>query len=120
MTSQAELCGGVVECNAEEDVTWLHSYVSEDNRSTFSRLRRVDPAAVGKTAARNGFASTGSPRCAYSTPTSARVRWCDAQMRTFRAGFRGCVGRRDSARGADSRPGRLWSGQRAPGDDWRS
>ena len=31
----AELCGGVVERNAEEGVTWVHSYVSDDKLATF-------------------------------------------------------------------------------------
>ena len=31
----AELCQTVVERNAEEGVTWVHSYVSADKRTTF-------------------------------------------------------------------------------------
>ncbi len=49
----AELCHGVVERNAEEGVTWVHSYVSEDKRSTFCVCDAPNPEAIRKTAARN-------------------------------------------------------------------
>lgn len=49
----AELCRSVVECNAEEGVTWLHSYVSEDKRATFCVYDAPSPEAIRKTAARN-------------------------------------------------------------------
>ncbi len=48
-----ELCRRVVERNAEAGVTWLHSYVSEDNRSTFCVYDAPTPEAIRKTAARN-------------------------------------------------------------------
>lgn len=49
----AELCGGVVERNAEEGVTWVHSYVSADKRTTFCVYDSPTPEAIRKTAARN-------------------------------------------------------------------
>jgi Protein of unknown function (DUF4242) len=49
----AELCGGIIERNAEEGVTWVHSYVSDDNRATFCVYDAPNPEAIRKTAARN-------------------------------------------------------------------
>ena len=49
----AAVCAGVVEQNAEEGVTWVHSYVSADKRMTFCVYDAPDPEAVRKTAARN-------------------------------------------------------------------
>jgi hypothetical protein len=49
----SELCQTVVEHNAEEGVTWVHSYVSADNRTTFCIYDAPTPEAIRKTAARN-------------------------------------------------------------------
>jgi Protein of unknown function (DUF4242) len=49
----ADICRTVVERNAEEGVTWLHSYVSADKRTTFCVYDAPTPEAVRKTAARN-------------------------------------------------------------------
>ncbi len=49
----AELCRGVVERNAEEGVTWVHSYVSADMRKTFCVYDAPTPEAIRKTAALN-------------------------------------------------------------------
>jgi len=49
----AAVCAGVVEQNAEEGVTWVHSYVSADKHATFCVYDAPDPEAVRKTAARN-------------------------------------------------------------------
>jgi hypothetical protein len=49
----ADLCQGVVERNAEEGVTWVHSYVSEDKRSSFCVYDGPSPEAIRKTAASN-------------------------------------------------------------------
>ena len=49
----AELCRGVVECNAEEGVTWISSFVSEDKTRTFWIYDAPTPEAIRKTAARN-------------------------------------------------------------------
>jgi hypothetical protein len=44
---------GVVERNAEDGVTWVHSYVSEDKRATFCIYDAPTPEAIRKTASRN-------------------------------------------------------------------
>jgi hypothetical protein len=49
----AEACRGVVDRNAEEGVTWVHSYVSADKRTTFCIYDGPTPEAIRKTAARN-------------------------------------------------------------------
>jgi len=45
----------VIERNADEGVTWLHSYVSEERRRTFCVFDAPSPEAIRKTAARNGL-----------------------------------------------------------------
>ena len=49
----AQLCQSVIEQNAEEGVTWVHSYVSEDKRTTFCVYDAPSPEAIRQTAARN-------------------------------------------------------------------
>ena len=49
----AEVCQGVVERNAEEGVTWVHSYVSADKRRTFCVYDAPNPEAIRKTASAN-------------------------------------------------------------------
>jgi hypothetical protein len=49
----AEVCSAVVERNAEEGVTWVHSYVSEDKRTTFCVYDAPTPEAIRKTASTN-------------------------------------------------------------------
>jgi Protein of unknown function (DUF4242) len=49
----AALCLAVVDRNAEEGVTWVHSYVSEDRRKMFCVYDAPSPEAIRKTAARN-------------------------------------------------------------------
>ncbi len=49
----AELCEGVVARNAEEGVTWLHSYVSEGDRSAFCVCDAPTREAIRRAAARN-------------------------------------------------------------------
>jgi hypothetical protein len=51
----ADTCQRVVERNADEGVTWLHSYVSEDQRTSFCVYDAPSPEAIRKTAARNGL-----------------------------------------------------------------
>jgi hypothetical protein len=48
-----ELCLSVVERNAEEVVTWVNSYVSEDKRRTFCVYDAPNPEAICNTATRN-------------------------------------------------------------------
>jgi uncharacterized protein DUF4242 len=49
----ADVCRGVVERNAAEGVTWVHSYVSEDKRTTFCVYDAPNPEAIRRTASRN-------------------------------------------------------------------
>ena len=49
----AQLCLAVVDRNADEGVTWVHSYVSDDKRKTFCVYDGPSPEAIRKTAARN-------------------------------------------------------------------
>ena len=49
----ADVCQGVVERNAEEGVTWVHSYVSDDKRTTFCVYDAPSPEAIRKTASSN-------------------------------------------------------------------
>jgi hypothetical protein len=51
--SGTQLCLAVVERNADEGVTWLHSYVRDDERKTFCVCEAPSPEAIRKTAARN-------------------------------------------------------------------
>jgi Protein of unknown function (DUF4242) len=48
-----ELCLAVVERNADEGVTWVHSYVSADRAKAFCVYDAPNPEAIRKTAARN-------------------------------------------------------------------
>src|SRR6266567_507242 len=49
----ADLCRGVIERNADEGVTWISSYVSDDKTRTFCIYDAPTPEAIRKTAARN-------------------------------------------------------------------
>lgn len=51
----AEVVAPVVRLNAEEGVTWVHSYVSEDKRVTFCIYDAPSPEAIRKTATRNSL-----------------------------------------------------------------
>lgn len=48
-------CLAFVERNADEGVTWVHSYVSEDKRKTFCVYDAPNPEAIRKTAGRNSL-----------------------------------------------------------------
>ncbi|HEY8409099.1 MAG TPA: DUF4242 domain-containing protein, partial [Gaiellaceae bacterium] len=48
-------CREIVDTNAAEGVTWVHSYVSEDRRKTFDVYDADTPEAIRRTAARNGL-----------------------------------------------------------------
>jgi hypothetical protein len=48
----AQHCLGLVDRNADEGVTWVHSYVSDDKRKTFCVYDAPSPEAIRKTAAR--------------------------------------------------------------------
>ena len=49
----ADHCRALIERNADETVTWLHSYVSDDRRTTFCVYEGPSPEAIRKAAARN-------------------------------------------------------------------
>jgi hypothetical protein len=49
----AEVCRAVVDRNADEGVTWVHSYVSDDRKRTFCVYDAPTPEAIRKTAASN-------------------------------------------------------------------
>jgi hypothetical protein len=49
----ADVCRSVIQTNSEESVTWIHSYVSDDKRTTFCVYDAPSPEAIRKTAARN-------------------------------------------------------------------
>lgn len=49
----SDLCQPVVERNAEEGVSWVHSYVSADKRTSFCVYDAPTPEAIRKTAASN-------------------------------------------------------------------
>jgi len=49
----AELCLAIGERNADEGVTWLHSYVSDDRTKSFCVYEAPTPEAIRRTAARN-------------------------------------------------------------------
>lgn len=51
----AEACRAVVERNLDAAVTWLHSYVSVDDRTTFCVYEAPSPEAIRKAAARNSL-----------------------------------------------------------------
>ena len=44
---------GIVETNTDDTVTWLHSYVSVDRRTTFCIYDGPSPEAIRRTATRN-------------------------------------------------------------------
>lgn len=49
----AQVCLGVVDRNADEGVTWIHSYVSDDRTKTFCVYDGPSPEAIRKTASKN-------------------------------------------------------------------
>jgi hypothetical protein len=49
----AQLCRNVIESNAQDGVTWLHSYVTPDRRHTFCLYEGPSPEAVRRAAARS-------------------------------------------------------------------
>jgi Protein of unknown function (DUF4242) len=49
----SDICRRIIERNADEGVTWVHSYVSEDKHTSFCVYDAPSPEAIRKTAARN-------------------------------------------------------------------
>lgn len=50
-----DLCLTVVSNNAEDNVTWVHSYVTMDNKKTFCIYDAPSPEAIRKSAKVNGL-----------------------------------------------------------------
>jgi len=53
--SGAQALGKVVATNAEQGVTWVHSYVSDDKTRTFCIYDAPTPEAIRQVAERNGL-----------------------------------------------------------------
>jgi hypothetical protein len=51
----AETVSAVVATNAEQGVTWVHSYVSDDRRKTFCVYDGPSPEAIRQVAKSNGL-----------------------------------------------------------------
>lgn len=51
----SEVCLNVVSNNAEDNVTWVHSYVTMDKKKTFCIYDAPSPEAIKKSAERNGL-----------------------------------------------------------------
>ena len=51
----AALCREVIAVNAGDQVTWIHSYVTEDKSRTFCIYDALSPEAIRRAAARNGL-----------------------------------------------------------------
>ncbi len=51
----AATCLAVVDRNADDGVTWVHSYVSDDKRKTFCIYDAPNPEAIRRTADRNSL-----------------------------------------------------------------
>ncbi|HTG11172.1 MAG TPA: DUF4242 domain-containing protein [Candidatus Eisenbacteria bacterium] len=49
----AKACQGVIAINAEDGVTWVHSYVTPDRRQTFCIYDAPTPEAVRRVADKN-------------------------------------------------------------------
>jgi predicted amidohydrolase YtcJ len=51
----AKICRTVVDNNARDGVTWVHSYVSPDRKKTFCIYDSPTPEAIRTVAGRNGL-----------------------------------------------------------------
>jgi hypothetical protein len=51
----AATCQAVVDGNAEELVTWIHSYVTTDNQRTYCIYDGPSPEAIRRAASRNNL-----------------------------------------------------------------
>jgi hypothetical protein len=52
-TDGAKVCLNVVNNNMDDNVTWIHSYVSDDKRKTFCIYDAATPEAIRKVANKN-------------------------------------------------------------------
>ncbi len=51
----AQACCGVVDANAKDGVTWIHSYVNNDKTRTFCIYDGPDADAIRRAASRNNL-----------------------------------------------------------------
>ena len=51
----AAICLHVVDNNADDGVTWVHSYVSDDKKKTYCIYDGPHPEAIRRAAKRNGL-----------------------------------------------------------------
>ena len=51
----SKICLNVVSNNAEDNVTWVHSYVTMDKKKTFCIYDAPSPEAIRKSAEKNGL-----------------------------------------------------------------
>ncbi len=49
----AEICRSIVNNNAQDQVTWIHSYVSEDKQMSFCICEAPSPEAIRQAARRS-------------------------------------------------------------------
>ena len=49
----AEICRSIVNNNAQDQVTWIHSYVSEDKQKSFCICEAPSPEAIRQAARRS-------------------------------------------------------------------
>ena len=66
----AELCRRLTQRNAEQDVTWVHSYVSDNKRRTFASTRPLPQRKSERPSGATTCRPTGLPGYRCSTPTS--------------------------------------------------
>jgi hypothetical protein len=75
--SGAKVCLTVVDNNAQEGVTWVHSYVSDDRQRTFCVYDAPNPETIRLAAERNSLPVERITRVAvldpyFYTPSSER------------------------------------------------
>ena len=51
----SKICLSVVSTNLEDNVTWVHSYVTTDKKKTYCIYDAPSPEAIRKSAAKNGL-----------------------------------------------------------------
>jgi len=51
----AQACLGVVDKNVEQDVVWIHSYVSKDKKTSFCVYDGPSPEAIRNSAKKNSL-----------------------------------------------------------------
>jgi len=51
----ARICRTMVQNNMEDDVTWIHSYVSEDGKKSYCAYDAPSPEAIRRSAKRNNL-----------------------------------------------------------------